>query len=127
MKFTQTVVGGTVEILAADDFDAIPVTVAGTGIVKAGMPLKLDGSAVPAGTGADGILLYDVNPAENPNAALVVRGIVDWTKCQEHSGATAAAAAMKAALPTIIFRENIGVAENAADTVSEKEQGGASA
>lgn len=114
MKFSGFSVGGTVEILATNDYQAIPFTVQGDDPVLAGMPMKLDGSTVPAGTGADGILLYDVNPAENPNAALVVDGIVDWEKCKTHSGATAAAAAMKAALPNIIFRENIGV--TAADT-----------
>lgn len=110
MKFMGTTVGGTVEILATDDYQAIPFTVQGSAPVLAGMPMKLDGSSVPEGTGADGILLYDVNPAENPNAALVVDGIVDWEKCKTHSGATADAAAMKAALPNIIFRENIGAA-----------------
>jgi len=114
MKFKTTTVGGTVEILASDDFQAIPVTITGTEKVKAGMPVKEDGTAVPAGTGAAGILLYDVDPNENPSGALVVLGIVDWKKCQDHSGATATAADMKAILPGITFRENIGV--NAADT-----------
>ena len=110
MKFKKTTVTNTVEILASDDFQAIPVKVSGEEIVKAGVPMKADGTSVPGGTGADGILLYDVNPAENPNAALVVAGIVDWAKCMEHSGATATAAVMKTALPAITFRENIGAA-----------------
>lgn len=114
MKFSGFSVGGTVEILATNDYQAIPFTVQGDDPVLAGMPMKLDGTKAPDGTGADGILLYDVNPAENPNAALVVDGIVDWEKCKTHSGTTADAAAMKAALPNIIFRENIGV--TAADT-----------
>lgn len=116
MRFEKKTVGGTVEILAADDFTGITVKVTGESVVKAGMPLKLDGTAVPAGTGADGILLYDVNPAENPNAVMVVVGVVDWTKCKEHSGATATAATMKAALPAVTFRENIGVTPGATDT-----------
>ncbi len=121
MRFEKKTVGGTVEILAADDFTGITVKVTGESVVKAGMPLKLDGTdgtavPVPAGTGADGILLYDVNPAENPNAVLVVVGVVDWTKCKEHSGATATAATMKAALPAVTFRENIGVTPGATDT-----------
>lgn len=116
MKMKSTSVGATVEILASKDFTAIPVTVTGTTVVKAGMPLKLsdptnngDAAAVAAGTAANGILLYDVDPNENPNAAMVVAGVVDWTKCQEHSGATATGATMKAILPAIEFRENIGV------------------
>lgn len=117
MKFTKKTVGGTIEILASKDFQSIPVKIAGTEVVKAGMPIKLDGTAVAAGTGAAGILLYDVDPNANPNAALVVAGIVDWAKCKEHSGATATADAMKTVLPAITFRENIGV--NADDTTSE--------
>lgn len=109
MKFNKKTIGGTVEILASKDFQSIPVKIAGTGVVKAGMPIKLDGTAVAAGTGAAGILLYDVDPNENPNAALVVAGIVDWAKCKEHSGATATASTMAGILPAITFRENIGV------------------
>lgn len=114
MRFEKTTAGGTVEILASKDFQAIPAKLTGTDPVKAGMPINEAGAAVPAGTGAAGILLYDTDPGENPNCALVVSGIVDWTKCQDHSGATATAETMKAALPAVTFRENIGV--NAADT-----------
>lgn len=112
MKIKQTTVGGTVEILASNDYQAIPFTVSGIAVVKAGMPMKLDGTSVPAGTGADGILLYDVDPVVNPNAALLVDGIVDWEKCQDHSGTTATATAMKAILPKITFRENTGVTQS---------------
>lgn len=116
MKMKSTSVGGTVEILASKDFTAIPVTVTGTAVVKAGMPLKLSNptlngevTGVAAGTGANGILLYDVDPNDNPNAAMIVAGVVDWTKCKAHSGATATGATMKGILPAIEFRENIGV------------------
>lgn len=115
MKFTKSAAGGTVEILASKDFQAIPAKISGTDVVKAGMPVTADGAAAAAGTGAVGILLYDVNPEENPNCALVVSGIVDWAKCMEHSGATANAATMKTILPGITFRENIGVNEDAED------------
>lgn len=115
MKFTKSAVGETVEILASKDFQAIPAKIEGTDIVKAGMPITADGAAAATGTGAVGILLYDVNPKENPNCALVVSGIVDWAKCMEHSGATANAATMKTILPGITFRENIGVNEDAED------------
>lgn len=111
MKFSKTSVGGTVEILAADDYTAIPIKVAGSSVVKAGMPMKYDGTSVAAGTASNGILLYDIDPNENPNGALIVAGAVDWTKCKSHSGATATAATMKGILPAIEFRENIGVNE----------------
>lgn len=113
MRFEKTTVGGTVEILASKDFQAIPAKLSGTAPAKAGMPVNGAGAAAPDGAGAVGILLYDTDPAENPNCALVVSGIVDWAKCKDHSGATATAEAMKAILPAITFQENIGV--NAAD------------
>lgn len=109
MKFKTADVGGTVEILASKDYQSIPAKIAGTDVVKAGMPITEAGAAAPDGTGAVGILIYDVDPAENPNAALVVNGIVDWAKAMKHSGATATAETMKGILPAITFRENIGV------------------
>lgn len=39
MKFSKTSVGGTVEILAADDFVAIPICVTEASAVPAGMPM----------------------------------------------------------------------------------------
>lgn len=118
MKMKSTSVTGTVEILASKDFTAIPFTVTETTAVKAGQPMTLDGkkATYTAGTGgaagttnANGILLYDVDPTENPNAALVVQGVIDGKKAASHSGATIDAAALKAAVPGIVVRENIGV------------------
>ncbi len=109
MNVTKTSVGGTIEILAADDFMAIPITITETDVVKAGMPVNAEGKKAPDGTGAVGILLYDVDPTANPNAAAVTHGYIDWTKAKEHSGATATGEAMSAILPAITFRENIGV------------------
>lgn len=121
MKMKGTPVGRRIEILASDDCQSVPVVVAGTTPVKAGIPVKDDGTAVPAGTGAAGILLYDVDPAVNPNAAMVVQGVVNWTRCKEN-GAQATAAAMSAILPGIVFRENVGVtmASDADDTGSSE-------
>ena len=79
MKFKTTEVGGTVEILAADDFDAIPFTVTETGPVKAGTPMTM------------------------------VRGVIDQKKAEAHSGVTYDAAALKTAVPGIVLRDNIGV------------------
>ncbi len=109
MKFQTNTYGGTVEILASNEFQAIPVKVAapesGT-VVKAGTPLTSEGAAT-TGSGAIGILLYDVDTAANPNAAAVVQGIIDSTKAQAHSGVTYVSA-LYSALPGIIFRTNIG-------------------
>lgn len=118
MKFASTEIGGSVEILASKDFQAIPVKVAdpsGTpGIVKAGTPLTAAGEST-TGSGAVGILLYDVDTAANPNAAIVVQGIIDATKAQAHSGVTYVAA-LYSALPGIVFRTNIGAQGETGET-----------
>ena len=110
MKFNQTSVGGGIEILASKDYQAIPVKVAtpvsGT-VVKAGTPLTAEGAST-TGSGAIGVLLYDVDTAENPNGAAVVQGIIDATLAQSHSGVSYVSA-LYSALPGIIFRTNIGV------------------
>ena len=109
MNFAKTEYAGTVEILASNDFQAVPVKVAapqsGT-VVKAGTPLTAAGAST-TGSGAMGILLYDVDTAKNPNGAAVVQGIIDATKAQDHSGVTYASA-LYGALPGIVFRTNIG-------------------
>ena len=111
MKFSTTEIGGGVEILASKDFQAIPVEVAapesGSTVVKAGTPLTAAGAST-TGAGAIGVLLYDVDTAENPNGAAVVQGIIDAVKAQAHSGVTYVSA-LYSALPGIIFRTNCGV------------------
>lgn len=109
MKYSQTSIGGGVEILASKDFQAIPVEVAvpGSGtVVKAGTPLNAAGEST-TGSGAIGVLLYDVDTAENPNGAAVVQGIINATVAQAHSEVSYADA-LYSALPGIIFRTNIG-------------------
>lgn len=110
MKFSKTTIGGSVEILASKDFQSVPIKVATPGegtLVKAGTPLTSAGEST-TGSGAVGILLYDVDTAENPNGAIVVQGIIDATKAQTHSGVSYAAG-LYSALPGVIFRTNIGV------------------
>ena len=109
MNFAKTTYGGTIEILASKDFQAIPAKVATPGsgtVVKAGTPLT-DAGVSTTGSGAVGVLLYDVDTAKNPNGALVVQGIIDATKAQSHSGVTYVSALYEA-LPGIVFRANIG-------------------
>lgn len=111
MKFSTTTVAGGIEILASNDYQAIPIEVAepvgGGTVVKAGTPLTNAGAAT-TGAGAVGVLLYDVDTAVNPNGAMVVQGIIDATKAQDHSGVDYVDA-LYAALPGIIFRTNAGV------------------
>ena len=110
MKFTKTDIGGSVEILASKDFQSVPIKVATPGegtVVKAGTPLT-DAGVSTTGSGAVGILLYDVDTAANPNGAIVVQGIIDAVKAQAHSGVSYASGLYEA-LPGVIFRNNIGV------------------
>lgn len=112
MKFTKQNAGGTVEILvgltAMHTLTPIKVAAPASGdVVKAGTPLTEAGAAT-TGSGAVGILLYDVYPAENPNGTIVQSGPIDAAKAQKHSGVTYVDA-LYAALPGVIFRKNIGV------------------
>lgn len=109
MKFTTTHAAGTVEILAADDFVGIPIKVTETGVVKAGTPLTIDGAKTADGSGAAGILLYDVDTDANPNGTIVVQGVIDQKKAEAHAEVTYDAAALKTAVPGIVLRNNIGV------------------
>lgn len=111
MKFVDTTVGGGAEILAADEFVAIPKKLSGTtGVVKAGTPITAAGAADTDGAAAVGILLYDVDLAANPNGALVVQGVIDLTKAKAHSGVSGMTAAnLKTAVPGLICRTDIGV------------------
>lgn len=123
MKFADVSSGVGYEILATNNYNAIPKEIAPaadatTTVVKAGMPITEAGVAVPAGTGAIGVLLYDVDTAVNPNAAIVVSGVVDWDKCQLSSGATATAATMQAAVPAIKFRTGVGATAFALSTLA---------
>ena len=112
MKYSRNVVGGGVEILASQDFQAIPVTIATPGegtVVKAGSPITAAG-AVTTASGAIGILLYDVDVAENPNGAVVVQGIIDATKAQSHSGVSyhsSLISALNGNGCSIILRDNV--------------------
>ena len=111
MKFTTANVAGTVEILAADDFIGIPIKVTETGVVKAGTPLTAAGKKTGDGSGAAGILLYDVDAAVNPNGTIVVQGVINQNKAEEYAGVTYDASALKTAVPGIVLRDNIGVNE----------------
>ena len=114
MNFSKTSYAGTIEILATDAFQAIPAKLATPGsggtVVKAGTPIDADGAAT-TGSGAVGVLLYDVDTAKNPNGALVVQGIIDSKKAQEHSGVEYVAG-LYSALPGIVFRTNIEAQES---------------
>lgn len=110
MIFSKTFALGAVEILAADEFTAIPITVDETSAVKAGTPMTSAGKKISETSFATaaGMLLYDVDPTVNPNGALLVQGVVDKKKAQVHAGVTLD---NTFAVPGIILRDNIGVNE----------------
>ena len=117
MKLTKNEIGSNVEILAADEYTAIPIKCVGSTVLKAGTPLTAAGAAALNGSSAVGILLYDVDPTQNPNGAMVVQGVVDYAKAKANAGITATAATLQAAIPGVYFRTDIGV--NAAFTSSD--------
>ena len=110
MNYMKVTCTGTVEILATDVYQAHPIKVqapvGGGTVVKAGTPLKEDGT-VTTGADAYGILLYDVDTDENPNAAVVVSGLINSVSAQAHSGITYDVSALKESVPGIKFRPNI--------------------
>ncbi len=107
MKFTRNeVVGASDTILAANDYTAIPICVTETAAVKAGYPMVLStGKKAESAATADGILLYDVDPKENPNGSLLVAGVVDSKKAAKSGFTydTAAKTALKGAVPGIVL------------------------
>ena len=121
MKYTNTPVSAPEStILAADTYVAIPFTVKETNAVSAGYPMAKTGlkaaattgtSAADAATDAIGILLHTVDPAVNPNGALLIQGVVDQKKAKASSGFAFSnddIAALHKAVPAVFFRDNIG-------------------
>lgn len=114
MNFSKTTYDGSIEILAADEFKAIPVKCgapAAGNIMKAGTPLTSAGVST-TGASAVGILLYDVDVTKNPNGAAVVEGIIDSAKAQAHSGVEYSVSDLKAALPGVYLRGNISAKQD---------------
>ena len=110
MHFDVKSINGTIEILASNDYQAVPLKIDDAAEVKAGMPIKNDGTKAEDGNGAIGILLYDVDPARNPNGAVVVDGIINWAKCKASVGESLSieAEAISKLLPNITFRDADG-------------------
>lgn len=80
MKFKNTSVAGTKEILANDHYVSVPYdcsalsSLATDGIIPAGTILPANDET------AKGVLLNDVNLNENPNGALVIHGFIKESK-----------------------------------------------
>lgn len=93
MKFKNTEISNTKEILCNDHFaakayDCSALTAGDDGTIKAG-------TIVPANDGtAEGVLLYDVKRNENPNGTVVIHGFIKSDALPE-SPSDEAKAAMK--------------------------------
>ena len=99
MKFDTLTVNGEIEILNRKEFEAIAQTINFTGvsttadngekIVKAGTPIKNDGTVAgeTPWTGAVGLLLHDAYES-HPQVAVLKKGYVHVTRAQSSSGLT---------------------------------------
>lgn len=92
MKFSTTAVNKTAEILYNDHYVAIPYD------CTALASLATD-SIIPAGTlipsndaQAKGVLLHDVDLAENPNGTIVIHGFIKKSKLPAAPASTVALA-----------------------------------
>ena len=80
MRFTETPVTVTNEILYNDAYVAIPydctalTSLATNGVIPAGTVIPANGAT------AIGVLLHDVTLAENPNGTIVVDGFINEAK-----------------------------------------------
>lgn len=115
MQVKETKSGKMSTILAADHFIAIPIKITETTVCKAGAPIKTGGKlAVQTSDGgtsakvadAIGVLLYDVDPAVNPNGALLIHGVVDSVKAKASSGLDLAD--ITSYVPGITLRSDLG-------------------
>lgn len=115
MQVKETKSGKMSTILAADHFIAIPIKITETTVCKAGAPIKTGGKLATqtsdSGTTAKvadaiGVLLYDVDPAVNPNGALLIHGVVDSVKAKASSGLDLAG--ITSYVPGITLRSDIG-------------------
>lgn len=110
MQYEQTSYGGDVEILKRKPFEGIPMTLdftsvtdttaSGKKIVKAGTPIGASGTVDNTAT-VVGILLSDVVETR-PQGTLLKKAYINTKIAEKHSGVTYAAA-MKSALPMIVF------------------------
>lgn len=99
MKFDTLTVSGEIEILNRKEFEAVAQTINFTGvsttadngekIVKAGTPIKNDGTVADETpwTGAVGLLLHDAYES-HPQVAVLKKGYVHVTRAQASSGLT---------------------------------------
>lgn len=99
MKFDTLAVSNEIEILNRKEFEAVAQTINFTGvsttadngekIVKAGTPIKNDGTVAgeTPWTGAVGLLLHDAYES-HPQVAVLKEGYVHKTRAQANSGLT---------------------------------------
>ena len=110
MEYKTTSYAGDVQILKREPNEAIPMTLDFTGvveknsdgkkIVKAGTPIGKNGVVDNTAT-VVGILRFDVTE-DRPQGKLLKKAYLNTAVAEKHSGVTYAAA-VKTALPMIVF------------------------
>ena len=109
MQYEKTSFAGDVQILKRLPYEGIPMTLDfssvtdtfnGKKIVKAGTPIGASGTVDNTAT-VVGILFHDVTE-DRPQATLLKKAYLNTSVAETHSGVTYAAA-VKSALPQVVF------------------------
>lgn len=107
MIYSSDKVAGGICFLASPHYQSIPLKLTANAV--AGTPVTAAGAAALDGTNAIGLVMYDVDVSVNPNAAVLVAGVVDYVKAKANASITATAATLHTAIPAITFRSDCGV------------------
>lgn len=115
MGFDALAVNADIEILNRTPFEGVPITITftsvtataenGEKVVKAGTPIKADGTVDAAASAPAGILLHDVLESR-PQGTILKKAYINTTRANSASGltyTTALIASVVAALPMIVF------------------------
>ena len=117
MKVTNKTISGSVEILNRPPYEGVPMTLADEAftedeVVKAGAIIKKGGEVSADGSGAVGILLFDVYK-DRPQGTILKKAYVNLTRIKESLGDVydtmyTGLDTIKTALPMIVFEEDLG-------------------
>lgn len=117
MKVLNETISGSVEILNRPPYEGVPMTLADEAfakdeVVKAGAIIKAGGEVSEDGSGAVGILLFDVYK-DRPQGTILKKAYVNLKRIKEsigdaYDGMYGSLETIKAALPMIVFEEDLG-------------------
>ena len=117
MAVKNATIGVGVEILNRPPYEGVPMTLADEAftedeVVKAGAIIKKGGEVSADGSGAVGILLFDVYK-DRPQGTILKKAYVNLTRIKESLGDAYDTMytnldTIKTALPMIVFEEDLG-------------------